>query len=96
MNQVLAFDRKPDRPFEPMRPLRNGILQTVLTTTRWDVPESLTRWGIPLLVDAGPDETGEDDGGVRLLAYFTAAAYVTGQRRRHTPARMGRMQPLHL
>lgn len=74
MNLALEMDRTPVRPFEPMRPMRNGVVQTLLTTTRWDLPDALTREGAPILVDAGPDETGEDEGNVRLLAYFTPAS----------------------
>ncbi len=71
MNLERELNRAPELPFVPMLPLRNSVLQTVLTTVRLDIPESLLAWGIPLLIDAGPDETGQDDGGVRLVAYFT-------------------------
>lgn len=68
------LDRSPVRPFEPIRPIRNGFVQTLLTITKTDIPAWLYRSGVPFLLDAGPDETGEDEDGVRLLGYYNPPA----------------------
>jgi uncharacterized protein len=64
------LNRAPAQSFVPMPSIRNGAVQTVLSTAKWDIPEPLRRSGMPILIDAGPDETGEEHN-VRLLAYYT-------------------------
>jgi uncharacterized protein len=71
MNSHFDLNRMPNRPFVPLGPLRDAGVQTVLTRVRWNGLESVMPWGYPILVDAGPDETGEDDSFVKLLAYYT-------------------------
>ena len=71
MYQPSVLDRSPVQPYIPNRLIRSSALQTALTNTRSDIPDLLFKWGSPILVDAGPDESGQGDGTVRLLAYFT-------------------------
>lgn len=60
-----ATDTTLHRPFEPVRPLRNPHLQTILASLRFRAwgKNPLRKRSEPVLVDAG--------GGVRLLGYRT-------------------------
>ena len=60
-----AMDTTLHRPFEPIRPLRNPHLQTILASLRFRAwgKNPLRKRSEPVLVDAG--------GGVRLLGYRT-------------------------
>lgn len=68
--EFTRLDRKPTRPFRPQAIVRNSAIQTVLATRKLDIPVSLRRCGYPLLIEAGPDETGYSEQQVILLAYF--------------------------
>jgi uncharacterized protein len=71
---------QPSQPFLPHRLIRDGNLQTLLSTYR---PAGLTVAGRdhPVLLDAGPDQTGWDEGQpVRLHGYFTPSLSLFGSR----------------
>ena len=42
-----------------------------MTTVKWNRLGHTVGWGYPILVDAGDDETGQSDGSVKLVAYYT-------------------------
>lgn len=59
-------------PYLPKRSLRNGTIQTLLSRVLSADDQLVNQDEQPLIVDAGPDETGMDAAGsVRLLGYYT-------------------------
>lgn len=62
-------------PFRPHRAIRNSMLQTVVSTFAPQHVRWVNRAAHPILLDAGPDQTGYDlTQPVRLLAYYNSAA----------------------
>ena len=65
--------RRPDDPFVPSRLVRNPMLQSTLATRKWDGAANIDWSDMPVLLDAGPDETGMDgERSVRLLGYYAS------------------------
>jgi predicted alpha/beta-fold hydrolase len=77
MNTTMPY--QPPQPFVPHRIVRDGTVQTLLSTYR---PRGLSlAHDHPVLLDAGPDQTGWDPGRpVRLHGYFTPSRSLFGSR----------------
>ena len=59
-------------PYLPKRFLRNGTIQTLLSRVQSADDRLVNHGEQPLMLDAGPDETGMDtERSVRLLGYYT-------------------------
>ncbi len=69
-----------DSSFDPRRFVRHSHVQTLLARRR--PPDSITvRTEQPMILDAGPDETGYDtDRPVRLLGYYNPPLKATGRK----------------
>ena len=89
--QVHNANRTPKHPFVPMPGLRTPAVQSILTTYKWNGLARATHCGRPLLIDAGCDATGQSEGSVKLVAYYTPSQTSTPCRARDSSAWVGRM-----